>query len=126
MGDNHLNVGTDKVKVGLTAFQDLVKAFTVENTFDITTTFRFYNFCPELTPLLGFVDCLTNNQTLQTIGFARNCLDEDACAGILQRVYMNPPLKTFDINGNNITNSHFIQNYLKPYFSTRDINIILD
>jgi len=44
MGDNHVNVGSDKTIVGVQGFTALIKAFTSSNTFDIATTFRFYNF----------------------------------------------------------------------------------
>lgn len=116
MGDNHINIGTDKIEVGVQGFTALCQAFTASNTFDMTSTFRFYNFQPDVTPLMSFVQVLQNNPTLQTIGFAKNSLNEDVCAGILQRVYYNPVLKCLDINGNNITISTFKQNYIKPYF----------
>lgn len=128
MGDNHVNVGTMKVKVSVPGFTALIEAFTAKNTFDMTTVFRFYNFDPDITPLMSFVQVLQNNPTLQTIGFAKNNLTEDVCAGILQRVYFNPALKCLDINSNNITISTFKQNYIKPYFSARgeEFNIIMD
>ena len=48
------------------------------------TEFRLYNFKTEATPLLTFVDAsLANNPTLQTIGFARDRLNEDLCAALL-------------------------------------------
>ena len=49
----------------------------------MTNEFKFYNFQPEITPLLVFVDSLQNNVSLQTIGFSRNNLNEDICAGII-------------------------------------------
>ena len=55
MGDNHVNIGTEKVKVGVQGFTALIQAFTASNTFDMATTFRFYNFDPEITPLMQFV-----------------------------------------------------------------------
>ena len=44
MGDNHINVGSDKIKVGVQGFTALIQAFSNSNTFEMTTTFRFYNF----------------------------------------------------------------------------------
>ena len=119
MGDNHVNIGSDKIKVGVQGFTALIQAFTKSNTFDMTTTFRFYNFQPEITPMMSFVQVLQNNATLQTIGFAKNSLTEDVCAGILQRVYYNQSLKCIDLNSNNITISKFKTDYIKPYFSSR-------
>ena len=93
----------------------------------MTNEFRLYNFQPEITPLLVFVDSLQNNVTLSTIGFARNNLNEDICAGILQRLYYNASLTCLDLNGNNITITKFQQQYIKPYFSQREnINIIYE
>lgn len=64
MGDNHVNVGSDKIKVGVQGFTALIQAFQQSNTFDMTTTFRFYNFQPEITPMMSFVQILQNNPTL--------------------------------------------------------------
>ena len=58
MGDNHINVGTDKISVGVMGFTSLIQAFQQSKTFDMTTTFRFYNFQPEITPLMSFVQIL--------------------------------------------------------------------
>jgi hypothetical protein len=69
----------------------------------MTNEFKFYNFQPEITPLLVFVDSLQNNVSLQTIGFSRNNLNEDICAGIIQRLYYNESMTVLDLNGNNIT-----------------------
>jgi hypothetical protein len=55
MGDNHINVGSDKIKVGVQGFTALIQAFTNNKTFETTTTFRFYNFQPEITPMMSFV-----------------------------------------------------------------------
>jgi hypothetical protein len=78
------------------------------------TEFRLYNFKPEATPLLAFVDAsLSNNPTLQTIGFARNRLNEDMCAAIMQRLYYNPALTCLDLNGNPITISVFQKDIVK-------------
>ena len=107
MGDNHENVGTTKIQVGQTGFMALMEAFTL-GLFIMTYEFRFYNFEPEPTPLLAFVDSLVGNPSLQTIGFARNNLNQDMCAAILQRVYYNPSLNCVDINGNNITTADFV------------------
>ena len=49
----------------------------------MTNEFRFFNFRPEVTPLLAFVESLNGNYSLQTIGFSRNELNEEVCAGIL-------------------------------------------
>ena len=87
--------------------------------FGTATTFRLYNFKPEITPLLVFVDSLKDNQMLQTIGFARNQLNEEICAGILQRIYFNQTLRTVDLNSNNITMNKFKDEFIKPYFNTR-------
>ena len=82
MGDNHINVANQDIVVGQEGFLALMEAFA-KGHFNFTYEFRFYNFKPETTPLLAFVDSLMNNQTLQTIGFARNRLNEDMCAAIL-------------------------------------------
>ena len=66
-----------------------------------------------------FSDSLVNNQTLSTIGFARNGLNEDLCAAILQRLYFNEQLKCIDFNGNPITISNFRDEIVKKYFSSR-------
>ena len=95
--------------------------------FYMTNEFRIYGFDPELTPLLAYAQSLQNNNTLQTLGFARNGLDEDSCAAILQNIYHNPVLKCVDLNGNPVGSSTFNENYIKPYFSSRkDLNIIYD
>ena len=85
----------------------LMEGFTL-GLFFLTYEFRFYNFDPEPTPLLAFVDSLVGNPSLQTIGFARNSLNQDLCAAILQRIYFNPTLTTVDINGNNLVTSEFV------------------
>ena len=82
MGDNTENVGVKKVLVTQRAFGDLMEAFTT-GLFFMTYEFRIYNFDPEHTPLLAFVDSLVANPSLQTIGFARNNLDQDITAAIL-------------------------------------------
>ena len=83
MGDNHLNVGTTRIDVGQAGFEAIIDGFN-SGCFQMTTTFRFYNFGPQITPLLFFAGSLANNPTLQTIGFARNNLNEDQCAAIIQ------------------------------------------
>ena len=126
MGDNHENVGTTKIQVGQAGFEAMMEAFTV-GLFLMTYEFRFYNFEPESTPLLAFVDSLVGNPSLQTIGFARNNLNQDMCAAILQRVYYNPSLNCVDINGNNITTAEFVSQIVKPYFRQREgFKIIVD
>ena len=126
MGDNHINVANNDIVVGQEGFLALMEAFA-KGHFNFTYEFRFYNFKPETTPLLAFVDSLMNNQTLQTIGFARNRLNEDMCAAILQRLYFNQSLKALDFNGNPITISMFRDEIVKKYFNTRkEFTIIYD
>ena len=91
MGNNVDNIQANKIKCGQEGFMALMEGFTL-GLFFMTYEFRFYNFDPEPTPLLAFVDSLVGNPTLQTIGFARNSLNQDLCAAILQRVYFNPVL----------------------------------
>ena len=125
MGGDVDSVGP-KVKVGQAGLESLIEGFT-QGLFFMTYEFRFYNFDPEHTPLLAFVDSLINNPSLQTLGFARNSLNQDICAAILQRVYFNPCLKCVDINGNNLSTSDFVQQIVKPYFRQRDdFTIIVD
>ena len=108
------------------SFEQLMQGFE-QGLFSMTNTFRLYNFKPEVTPFLVFVDSLKNNATLQTIGFARNQLTEDICAGVLQRIYFNQVLRTVDLNSNNVTSTKFRSDYIKPYFSSKaDLNIIID
>jgi hypothetical protein len=118
MGDNTENVGVKKVPVTQRAFGDLMEAFTT-GLFFMTYEFRIYNFDPEHTPLLAFVDSLVANPSLQTIGFARNNLDQDITAAILQRLYFNPSLTCLDFNGNPISVADFTDNIIKPYFRSR-------
>ena len=61
----------NKVKVGQEGFMALMEAFTT-GLFLMTYEFRFYNFDPQHTPLLAFVDSLVGNPSLQTICFPRN------------------------------------------------------
>ena len=93
-----------------------MEMFTMDH-FKYTYEFRFYNFDPEPTPMVALVDSLTNNPTLQTIGFARNSLNQDMCAAILQRLYFNPSLKCLDFNGNEITIGQFQTDIVKKYFN---------
>ena len=124
MGDD--SEAANDLTVTQTGFESLMQGFEA-NLFNTATTFRLYNFKPEITPLLVFVDSLKDNQMLQTIGFARNQLTEDICAGILQRIYFNQTLRTVDINSNNITMNKFKDEYIKPYFNTRsELKIIID
>jgi len=74
MGDNHENMGTAKISVGQTGFMAMMEGFTLGHFF-MTYEYRFYNFNPEHTPLLAFVDSLVGNPSLQTVGFARNNLN---------------------------------------------------
>ena len=106
MGDSTHQMMVNKVKVGQHGFEKIIEMFTLGH-FKYTYEFRFYNFNPETTPLIALVDSLQNNETLQTIGFARNGLNQDMCAAILQRLYFNPTLKCVDINGNDITTGQF-------------------
>jgi hypothetical protein len=83
MGDNHANKSSSfKVKVGEKGFMAIIEAFTLGN-FSMTYEYRFYNFDPEPTPLLAYVDSLVGNMSLQTIGFAKNNLNQDIAAAIL-------------------------------------------
>ena len=107
MGDNQENVGSDKIRVGEKGFMAIMEGFTLGH-FMMTYEFRFYNFEPEHTPLLAFVDSLVGNPSLQTIGFARNNLNQDIAAAVLQRLYFNPSLSCIDINGNNIVTAEFV------------------
>lgn len=127
MGDNIDNTfATDKTKVGEKGFTSMMEGFTVGN-FSMTYEYRFYNFDPEPTPLLAFVDSLVGNPSLQTIGFARNGLNQDLAAAIIQRVYYNPSLSCIDINGNNISTAEFVDQIVKPYFRSREgFRIIVD
>ena len=107
-------------------FEQLMQGFE-QGLFSMANTFRLYNFKPEVTPFLVFVDSLKNNPTLQTIGFARNQLTEDICAGVLQRIYFNQVIRTVDLNSNNVASTKFRSDYIKPYFSSKpDLNIIVD
>ena len=63
MGDNFDNVGTDKIKVGEKGFLAMMEGFTL-GLFPMTYEYRFYNFDPEPTPLLAFVDSLVGNPSL--------------------------------------------------------------
>ena len=75
MGDNiDKNLGTDKTKVGEKGFLAMMEGFTL-GLFTMTYEFRFFNFDPEPTPMLAFVDSLMGNMSLSTIGFARNNLN---------------------------------------------------
>ena len=77
MGDNHEHghMSTDlRVKVGQEGFMAMMEAFTL-GLFFMTYEFRFYNFEPEMTPLLAFVDSLVGNPSLNTIAFANNDLN---------------------------------------------------
>jgi len=126
MGDNHENVGVNKVPLSEKSFLALMEAFST-GLFFLTYEFRIYNFQPEFTPLLAFVDSLTNNLTLQTIGFAKNNLDKDICAAIIQRLYFNASLTKLDLNSNPISQVDFIDTIMKPYFNTRkDLQVVLD
>jgi hypothetical protein len=60
MGDNHINVANQDIPVGEKGFLALMEAFS-KGHFNFTYEFRFYNFKPEVTPLLAFVDSLMNN-----------------------------------------------------------------
>ena len=111
MGDNHEHghMSTDhRVKVGQEGFMAMMEAFTV-GLFQFTYEFRFYNFAPEMTPLLAFADSLVGNPSLNTIGFACNDLTQDMCAAIMQRLYYNPSLTCLDFNGNNFVSTEFDQ-----------------
>mmetsp|Transcript_4728 Transcript_4728/g.8077 ORF Transcript_4728/g.8077 Transcript_4728/m.8077 type:complete len:127 (-) Transcript_4728:29-409(-) len=126
MGDNHNNVSSQRVKVGQKGFEAIMEAFAL-GLFMFTYEFRFYNFEPEHTPLLAFTDSLIGNMTLQTIGFARNGLNEDMCAAILQRLYFNQSLTCLDFNGNPLTITVFKEDYIKKYFKARpEFTIIYD
>ena len=83
MGDNFINLSNKDIKIGQDGFMALIELFA-KGHMAYATEFRFYNFAPEPTPFLAFIDAsLVNNPTLKTIGFARNRLNEDMCAAIL-------------------------------------------
>ena len=83
MGDTFENVQqSKKIVIGQRAFEAIMEGFAT-GLFFMTYEFRIYNFKPEVTPLLAYVDSLVGNQSLQTIGFARNGLNEDLIAAIL-------------------------------------------
>ena len=104
----------------------MIKGFT-DSLFTMTYEFRVFNFDPEPTPLLAFVDSLIGNMSLQTIGFASNGLDKDLTAAICQRLYFNPALTCLDFNGNAFISAEFIEEVEKPYFRQREgFKIILD
>ena len=63
MGDTQQNVGTEKVKLTEKSFLSIMEGFA-SGIFFMTYEFRVYNFQPEYTPLLAFVDSLTNNISL--------------------------------------------------------------
>merc|ERR1712086_361263 len=127
MGDTFINLSNKDIKIGQDGFMALIELFA-KGHMAFTTEFRFYNFAPEPTPFLAFIDaCLVNNPTLKTIGFARNRLNDDMCAAILQRVYFNPALDCVDLNGNPLTISTFKKDIVSKYFTTREnFNIIYD
>jgi hypothetical protein len=56
-------VTNEDIVVGQEGFLALMEAFS-SGHFKFTYEFRFYNFKPEVTPLLAFVDSLMQNQTL--------------------------------------------------------------
>jgi hypothetical protein len=83
MGDNFENQSAShRIPVTQKGFDALIEGFSL-NLFYMVNEFRFYNFYPELTPLLAFASSLVNNPTITTLGFARNQLSEDTCAAIL-------------------------------------------
>jgi hypothetical protein len=83
MGDNHENQSASfRVDVTQKGFDAMIEGFAT-NLFPMVNEFRFYNFKPEVTPLLAFASALVNNQSIQTLGFARNMISEDTCAAIL-------------------------------------------
>mmetsp|Transcript_31603 Transcript_31603/g.48324 ORF Transcript_31603/g.48324 Transcript_31603/m.48324 type:complete len:197 (-) Transcript_31603:28-618(-) len=127
MGDSTHQMMVNKVKVGQRGMEAIIEMFQVGH-FKWTYEFRFYNFDPEPTPMIAYVDSLVNNPTLQTIGFARNGLNQDMCAAILQRLYYNPVLKCLDFNGNQLTVSQFQSEIVKKYFNSRgdEFRIIVD
>ena len=64
MGDNHKNKSSSfVVKVGEKGFIAMIEGFTLGNFF-MTYEYRFYNFNPEPTPLLAYVDALVGNPSL--------------------------------------------------------------
>ena len=127
MGDNHENQSSSfKVTVGEKGFMAMIEGFTLGN-FYMTYEYRFYNFNPEPTPLLAYVDALIGNPSIQTLGFAKNDLNQDLAAAILQRLYYNPTLTCIDFNSNNIVMIEMVEQIIKPYFRTRpDFQIIID
>ena len=60
MGDNHINIANQDIPVGQEGFLALMEAFA-KGHFNFVYEFRFYNFKPETTPLLAFVDSMMNN-----------------------------------------------------------------
>ena len=60
MGDNHINLANQDINIGQEGFLALMEAFA-KGYFNFTYEFRFYNFKPETTPLLAFVDSLMSN-----------------------------------------------------------------
>ena len=64
MGDNFENVQTSKkIIIGQKAFESIMEGFAT-GLFFMTYEFRIYNFKPEVTPLLAFVDSLVGNMSL--------------------------------------------------------------
>lgn len=64
MGDNFINVSNADINVGQEGFMSLIELFA-KGHMAYCTEFRFYNFKPEPTPLITFIDSsLVNNPTL--------------------------------------------------------------
>ena len=64
MGDTFINVSNHDILIGQEGFMSLIELFA-KGHMAYCTEFRFYNFKPEPTPLLAFIDAsLTNNPTL--------------------------------------------------------------
>jgi hypothetical protein len=115
------------IELGQEGFMALIEMFA-KGHFTYLSEFRLNNFEPQATPLLAFVEAsLVSNQSLHTIGFSKNRLNEDICAAIMQRIYFNPTLTTLDISNNNVTIGSFSINFVKKYFNTRrNFTIIYD
>ena len=64
MGDTFINVANVDIPIGVEGFTSLMELFA-KGHMAYCTEFRLYNFKPEATPLLTFIDAsLTNNPTL--------------------------------------------------------------
>eukprot|EP00347_Sterkiella_histriomuscorum_P019763 403340383 len=123
-GDKHTKYGTD-IKLNQPANQAVAELFQ-KGIFQMLTEFKFTDFYTEPFSLIVLVQALQGNQSLSHIDLSRNEINDETAAAVIQYLYGNFRLQRLNLDGNPISTGLFKEQYIRPYFSSRnDIKIVL-